>query len=179
MNLILIEIYVEGTTTNGKALICYKQGAFSAGVPVQPVLLRYRYWFLSPHWVPAGPRTPFLVFRMMCQFINFMEVEYLPVYTPSEAEIKDPILYADNVRHLCADKLKVPVTNHTFEDMLLMRQALEIKEPPESVNIDVSTIKHLYDVIDFISNFNPIRNLICFFFSLLKDGFKNCQTIDG
>lgn len=47
-------IFPEGTTTNGRALICYKQGAFAPGLPVQPVVIRYPFWFFSPHWVPTG-----------------------------------------------------------------------------------------------------------------------------
>lgn len=34
-------IFPEGTTTNRKALITFKAGAFIPGMPVQPVVLRY------------------------------------------------------------------------------------------------------------------------------------------
>jgi lysophosphatidylcholine acyltransferase/lyso-PAF acetyltransferase len=34
----------------------------------------------------------------MCQFVNHMEVIQLPVYSPSEKELTDPKLYANNVR---------------------------------------------------------------------------------
>ena len=36
-----IVIFPEGTTTNGRALITFKPGAFIPAVPVQPVLIRY------------------------------------------------------------------------------------------------------------------------------------------
>ena len=35
-------VFPEGTTTNGTALIRFRSGAFEPGLPVQPVLLRYR-----------------------------------------------------------------------------------------------------------------------------------------
>jgi hypothetical protein len=32
---------MQGTTTNGKFLLQFKTGAFLAGTPVQPVILKY------------------------------------------------------------------------------------------------------------------------------------------
>ena len=42
-----------------------------------------------------------------------MEVEYLPVYYPSEEEKKNPALYSRNVRAKMATALNIPVTEHT------------------------------------------------------------------
>ena len=41
-------------------------------------------------------------FLLLCQFINHLEVLWLPVYFPSEIERADPRLYARNVRKLMA-----------------------------------------------------------------------------
>ncbi len=41
-----------------------------------------------------------MLYTLHTQFHNYMEVVYLPLYTPSEAEKKDPRLYAYNVRKL-------------------------------------------------------------------------------
>ena len=35
-------MHVQGTTTNGDYMLDFRSGAFLAGVPVQPVILRYR-----------------------------------------------------------------------------------------------------------------------------------------
>ncbi len=35
-------LFPEGTTTNNKYLMPFKRGAFVAGVPVQPLVLKYR-----------------------------------------------------------------------------------------------------------------------------------------
>uniref|UniRef100_A0A3B3ZCL9 Phospholipid/glycerol acyltransferase domain-containing protein n=1 Tax=Periophthalmus magnuspinnatus TaxID=409849 RepID=A0A3B3ZCL9_9GOBI len=78
-------MFSEGTTTNGKALIKFKPGAFLAGVPVQPVLLSY-------------PNKLFL-----------------PVYNPSEEEKNDPSLYADNVEKHMAKALGIPATDYVLE----------------------------------------------------------------
>lgn len=90
-----IVIFPEGTTTNGQCLITYKRGAFAAGATVQPVLLQYNFTHYDPSWVPAGPSSGFLMFRMCCQFVNHLKVTYLPPVVPSEAEQADSVLYAN------------------------------------------------------------------------------------
>ncbi|XP_021668000.2 lysophospholipid acyltransferase LPEAT1 isoform X3 [Hevea brasiliensis] len=93
-------LFPEGTTTNGDFLLPFKTGAFLAGVPVLPVILRYPYQRFSPAWDSiSGVRH---VIFLLCQFINYIEVKRLPVYYPSQEEKDDPKLYACNVRRLMA-----------------------------------------------------------------------------
>ncbi|URE31340.1 Acyltransferase [Musa troglodytarum] len=93
-------LFPEGTTTNGDYLLPFKSGAFLAKVPVLPVILRYPYCRFSPAWDSiSGVRH---VFLLLCQFVNHIEVIWLPVYYPSEQEKEDPKLYANNVRKLMA-----------------------------------------------------------------------------
>jgi lysophosphatidylcholine acyltransferase/lyso-PAF acetyltransferase len=44
----------QGTTTNGVCLLPFKTGAFLAGAPVQPVILRYGENRISPAWDSIG-----------------------------------------------------------------------------------------------------------------------------
>eukprot|EP00250_Pteridium_aquilinum_P004426 c14637_g1_i1 orf=443-1786(-) len=98
----LMMLFPEGTTTNGSYLLPFKTGAFVAGTPVQPVILKYSHRRLSPAWDSiSGARH---VVLLLCQFINFLEVLVLPVYAPSEEEKADPKLYASNVRKLMASE---------------------------------------------------------------------------
>ncbi|THU70912.1 hypothetical protein C4D60_Mb08t30000 [Musa balbisiana] len=93
-------LFPEGTTTNGDYLLPFKSGAFLAKVPVLPVILRYPFCRFSPSWDSiSGVRH---VFLLLCQFVNHIEVIWLPVYYPSEQEKEDPKLYANNVRKLMA-----------------------------------------------------------------------------
>lgn len=46
-----------------------------------------------------------------------MVVEYLPVYRPSEAEQRDPALYAYNVRNLMAAALGIGTTEFGYDDL--------------------------------------------------------------
>ncbi len=43
-------MHLQGTTTNGKCLLPFKTGAFLAGAPVQPVILKYGPDRVSPAW---------------------------------------------------------------------------------------------------------------------------------
>ena len=120
--------FPEGTTTNGKALISFKSGAFIPGVPVQPCIVRYPYRNFDPCWVNGGPGLAMLLYRMNCQLINYVSVDFLDVYTPSAAEKADARLYASNVRHLVAKAMGVPATAHTLDDVKLSGLAKKVRK---------------------------------------------------
>ncbi|KAI5082127.1 hypothetical protein GOP47_0001870 [Adiantum capillus-veneris] len=96
----LMMLFPEGTTTNGFYILPFKTGAFLAGTPVRPVILKYSYKRFSPAWDSISGVRHFIL--LLCQFINFLEVIWLPVYIPSEKEKSDPRLYASNVWSLMA-----------------------------------------------------------------------------
>lgn len=98
-----ILIFPEGTCTNRQSLIRFKPGAFYPGQKVQPVLIRYPNKTDTLTWTWQGPHVAILLWKTLAQFHNFVEIEYLPVYTPSDEEIKNPKLYASNVQHLMAE----------------------------------------------------------------------------
>ena len=85
-------IFPEGTCSNRTTLLAFKAGAFALGVPVQPVAVRYPWRSWDPSLVRGGADLPLLLLGLMCQFHNSMNVTYLPVYSPSEAEIADALL---------------------------------------------------------------------------------------
>lgn len=43
-------LVAEGTTSNGDYLLPFKTGAFLAGTPILPVILKYNYSRFSPAW---------------------------------------------------------------------------------------------------------------------------------
>ncbi|XP_013591127.1 PREDICTED: lysophospholipid acyltransferase LPEAT1 isoform X1 [Brassica oleracea var. oleracea] len=97
-----IMLFPEGTTTNGDYLLTFKTGAFLAGTPVLPVILKYPYERFSAAWdTISGARH---VLFLLCQFVNHLEVIRLPVYYPSQEEKDNPKLYASNVRKLMASE---------------------------------------------------------------------------
>jgi lysophosphatidylcholine acyltransferase / lyso-PAF acetyltransferase len=78
-------------------LLRFKTGAFLAGAPVLPVIIKYDPKDpVSPAWesIDAFWHT----FLMLANPVHFVTMVELPVYVPSEEEKADPALYAENVR---------------------------------------------------------------------------------
>ena len=125
-------LFPEGTTTNARALITFKPGAFLPGVPVQPCVITFPRpaHGLHPGWVnPHG--APYLVWRICLQPVNRVHVRFLPVYSPSAAEVASPSLFASNVRERMAEAMGVPCTQHSFDDVRLQAHASAVGEPGE------------------------------------------------
>ncbi|XP_070777716.1 lysophosphatidylcholine acyltransferase 1 [Enoplosus armatus] len=111
-----IMIFPEGTCTNRSGLILFKAGAFIPGLPVQPVVLRYPNKLDTVTWTWQGPGAFKILWLTLCQPHNPMEIEYLPIYTPSDEEKENPALFANNVRKLMAKALELPLTDLSFDD---------------------------------------------------------------
>ncbi|RTG81416.1 lysophosphatidylcholine acyltransferase / lyso-PAF acetyltransferase [Schistosoma bovis] len=80
-----IVIFPEGTCTNRSCIATFKPGAFNAGVPVQPVIVRW------PNKV------------------------FLPVYQPNEDEQMDAQLYANNIRRIMAESVHFLALEHNCD----------------------------------------------------------------
>jgi len=102
----------------------FKTGAFSAGLPVQPVYMEYpeKIDIYSWQWIDGQknhhPLTALIygLLRYRCKLI----CHYLDVYYPSQAEIDDPQLYAYNVRKVIAEYSKLPIIDTCFEDTIFL-----------------------------------------------------------
>lgn len=135
-----IAIFPEGTTTNGKALISFKLGAFAQGLPLQPMVFKYKSF--NPAWVETGP-FPVLL-QLMTRPINFMEVEYLAVAVPERNDIQHPRNFAERVRRSMAQALNAAWTDHTFLDARLAVEAAKLKQPKELSFIEFGTMEKLF-----------------------------------
>ncbi|CAH0730043.1 unnamed protein product, partial [Brenthis ino] len=122
-------IFPEGTCTNRSCLITFKPGGFYPGVPVQPVTIRYPNAKDTVTWTWEGPGALKLLWLTLTQVHSSCEIEFLPVYYPSEEERRDPKLYARNVRDVMAKALGVPVLDYTYDDCRLIARAKQIGIP--------------------------------------------------
>uniref|UniRef100_A0A4W5MU78 Lysophosphatidylcholine acyltransferase 4 n=1 Tax=Hucho hucho TaxID=62062 RepID=A0A4W5MU78_9TELE len=119
-------MFPEGTTTNGTTLIKFKPGAFLAGVPVQPVLLHYPNKLDTVRWTHRGTTWVEALWHTCSQLYTNVTVEYLPVYTPSQAEKDDPNLLwtFPTVWHVVT--LGIPATDHVMEGQPPARETLSL-----------------------------------------------------
>ncbi|KAL5105999.1 Lysophosphatidylcholine acyltransferase [Taenia crassiceps] len=122
-------IFPEGTCTNRSCLINYKQGAFTVGCPVQPAILRWGYAVDSITWTWDGPGVLELLWLTALQPYITLEIEFLPVYVPNDAEKEDPQLYAKNVRAVMAKAANLPTTELSFDDCHRIRKAIQFNLP--------------------------------------------------
>ena len=68
----LLMIAPEGTTKHGNVLLRFSTGAFVPGLPVLPVLLKYRSRHFDPGWGVSN--TFWHMYRLLAQFNNHLEV---------------------------------------------------------------------------------------------------------
>ncbi|XP_028673823.1 lysophosphatidylcholine acyltransferase 1-like [Erpetoichthys calabaricus] len=135
-----IMIFPEGTCTNRSCLITFKAGAFIPAVPVQPVVLRYPNKLDTITWTWQGPGAFDILWLTLCQLHNVVEIEFLPVYTPSEEEKKNPAIFANNVRRIMAKALDVPVTDYSFEDCQLAMAEGQLKLPADTCLLEFAKL---------------------------------------
>ncbi|GIL76376.1 hypothetical protein Vretifemale_5945, partial [Volvox reticuliferus] len=110
-------LFPEGTTTNNRYIMPFKRGAFVAGVPVQPLVLKYD---TSGRFSPTWDSMPghLHIFLAMTEFSFRVTCYMLPLYKPSEAEKADPALYAENVRQMMVKYSGIPACDDTYADKL-------------------------------------------------------------
>lgn len=136
-----VMIFPEGTCTNRSCLITFKPGAFYPGVPVQPVCIKYPNRLDTITWTWEGPSALKQLWLTFSQFHNYCEIEYLPVYIPSDEEAKDHKLFARNVRQKMAEALGVPVADYSYDDCRLMSKAAQNNLPYESGLVEVQKLR--------------------------------------
>ncbi|KAF5912216.1 hypothetical protein HPG69_003492 [Diceros bicornis minor] len=123
-----------------KTAFVFPTGAFIPGVPVQPVVLRYPNKLDTITWTWQGPGALEILWLTLCQFHNQVEIEFLPVYSPSAEEKKDPALYASNVRRVMAEALGVPVTDYTYEDCQLALAEGQLRLPADTCLLEFARL---------------------------------------
>ncbi|XP_012259704.2 lysophosphatidylcholine acyltransferase isoform X1 [Athalia rosae] len=137
-----VMIFPEGTCTNRSCLITFKSGAFYPGVPIQPVCIKYPNKLDTVTWTWEGPGALKLLWLTLTQLNSSCEIEFLPVYKPSEAEKSDPKLYANNVRRLMARALQIPVSDYTYDDCRIISKAHQLNLKHVSTIIEAHKLRY-------------------------------------
>jgi len=106
-------VFPEGTCGNQSAIFRLSQGAFSTGRnQVQLVLFKFPYTHFNPCYTGSnlgGHEFWDLLWRSCCQFVQYMEVQFVPPYMPTDAEVADPTCFADNMQKVMASHLHVKI----------------------------------------------------------------------
>jgi len=158
-----LNVFPEGTSTNGQCLIMFKVGAFLSGTPVQPVTIRYTNNWNTYTNTESSAGYFKVLWLTLCQFWSVIEVDYLPVYVPSRQEKADAKFFARNVRALMAEKLGLPCTEHTFRDRLLMKLAGKLGFPKQFISTEFHKFSVKYGV-----SFDQARSWLADFAAMSK-----------
>lgn len=92
----MVAIAPEGMTSNNRYLLRFRTGAFMHGAAVLPVCIKYRWRRLNPSWTLGS--EPWHLLRMLCQFVNVVDLKIQPAYVPSPTEAAEPVQFAEGVR---------------------------------------------------------------------------------
>jgi hypothetical protein len=123
-------LFPEGTTANGRALLKFQRGIFLAAAPVQPVAVKFSYTFANSGWFDSTGLVTH-TFQLLCSLFHFIVVKELPLYTPSEAEREDAILYADNVGQSVANELGIALSGKSMFDNPFLHIAHRVHPHPD------------------------------------------------
>jgi len=123
-----ILLFPEGTTTNGDYLLNFRTGAFIAGVPVQPTILKYGPSRVSPAWETIGGALH--IWLMLTNPLHSVTIYELPVYIPSEEEKRNPRLYADNVHAVMLKHSNLLQSSSGFQEKRVYHAKLRGLPPP-------------------------------------------------
>ncbi|KAK2943054.1 putative Lysophospholipid acyltransferase LPEAT1 [Blattamonas nauphoetae] len=107
-------MFPEGATGNGHTLNYFHSGAFVPGEPLQPILLLYHEHFNATQWSVRSWLFHFVT--NVNQLTQWLEIQYLPMYYPSEAEKTHPRLYAYNVKQVMTRAAKIGQTELMYKD---------------------------------------------------------------
>jgi len=71
---------------------------------------------------PLGPSSYeiwWLQLRLVCQPYNSVVIRILPPYVPSEREVAEPCVFAENVRRLFSQELRLPMVEQVLTNVRL------------------------------------------------------------
>lgn len=166
-----LSIFAEGTCTNRKCLIKFKQGAFIPGVPVQPVCFKYCDQIMdTSSWTWDGPHWLLIIWLALCQVHSPVEFIFLPMYHPSDEEKSNPELYAENVRRLMAGTLELPLSDYSYEDAKFMYRVKKFGLPGKTGLVDIQNLKkksgvkvdEIYRILPQYSNVSDKVTGLCY-----------------
>lgn len=159
-------IFPEAATTNGRGLMTFKAGAFYPGVPIQPIILSCAD---NLKWTPG--RTELEIFlRILSQPYNYLSIEILDPYIPSEEEKKNPEVYCENVRKFMAGKLGCEATDCSYQDAFLVHEARMIN-PKIELDFTVNEFTKNYGLV-FEDGKNDFQNAMNAFLKIEKKEIK-------
>ena len=134
-------LFPEEAYTNGRQLIHFPIQQFRLMKPVQPVTVSYSNSGNGCDVIQSAPIS--LILRILCSLSHSLTVEYLEVVYPEE-RTENAREFTCRVREKLADSLQVDTTEHSKEDIQLMRYARDLGLPPLTGAVEFMRLEKEY-----------------------------------
>ena len=107
----VIQMFPEGTTTNGEYMLKFHTGAFLSDLPVQPAAIRYSMWGSSRKFASLSyfHRTAWDLVSLLSIPVVTVDVTFLECCSLKASQQNDARLFADDVSMKIAEFLRIPV----------------------------------------------------------------------
>lgn len=149
------QVFPEACCSNGTTVLQFKTGAFSPGLPVAPVALRFPVGptGLDVSFAGPGPGLPILFLRMLAAPWTPMHVTWLPPVRPAKPPSAggalgdaDAAAFAKCARKAIADSLGVTLSTFGLDDVSMEMAAQRTTMKPEDAIVELQTLRELVRV---------------------------------
>lgn len=152
-------IFPEGTVKQNDYLYNFQLGAFRPLSPVRPVILNFKHKHCDPSWTFSHSAT-YIIFRLCCQFVNFLDVKYLGIYSPdneNSVEFKNKIekVYLEKSPNLKKINLSVNDT-HFYGKLFEINK--DLANYAYDIYLDKSIVEYNIDKKELIERINKRFN---------------------
>ena len=137
-------VFPEGCCSNGARLLSFRAGAFSALLPLQPLVVHYPNAHLDVAWCLSSPGLPWLLLRMLFTLRLRMRVQWLPAMGPRAGE--DRLRFMERVRAAMSAASGLQLVAWGLEDVQSAWLAMGAGAGAEVGLLDFAFIRDLVDL---------------------------------
>jgi 1-acyl-sn-glycerol-3-phosphate acyltransferase len=108
-----IIFFAEGCCKSSNSVIKFRRGAFTSGVKIMPVFIKYRKEY---EWTRGLQNTKSHMIKIINNKENNVSIKIGNIYTPNNQEIANPDQYCENFRQYYSKEFKVPLSDKSYKD---------------------------------------------------------------
>jgi 1-acyl-sn-glycerol-3-phosphate acyltransferase len=108
-----IIFFSEGCCKSSNSIIKFRRGAFTSGVKILPVFIKYRKEY---EWTRGMQNTKSHMIKIINNKENNVTIKIGNIYNPNNNEINNAEEYAENFRKYYANEFNVKLSNKSYKD---------------------------------------------------------------
>jgi 1-acyl-sn-glycerol-3-phosphate acyltransferase len=108
-----IIFFAEGCCKSSNSIIKFRRGAFTSGVKVLPVFIKYRKEY---EWTRGMQNTKAHMIKIINNKENNVTIKIGDIYNPNDNEKNNPDDFAENFRKYYANEFNVKLSDKSYKD---------------------------------------------------------------